>query len=619
MDPRLLKLYEAEMLHIRELGAEFAREFPKIAGRLGLDDFDCVDPYVERLLEGFAFLAARVQLKMDSEFPTLVQNLLEVVYPQVLAPTPSMAVVQFQPDLMEGDLAEGFPIPRNTALRARLIKGEQTACEFRTAHDLRLWPLEVVDMEYFSRDVVTLELPDQVRHAAAGLRIRLRVASGHEFSALSIDRLPIYLRGREELPIVLYEQLMAHSMAVLVRPTEGQAWHSVIDADHVQPMGFEPEQALIPYEHASFQGYRLLTEYFLFRERFLFVELCGIGPAIRSCDDREIDVIVLFNEATHGLSNSVNAETAVLHCTPAINLFPKRTDPIKVDRRRSEHIVIPDRIRPLDLEIFRIKRVLGINSDGREREFHPFYSMTDHTSSDDRPYYAVRRTPRVISSKQKRLGTRTSYLGSDAYISLVDRKNAPFSGDLDILSIEASCTNRDLPLQMSVGQGSTDFTLESGAPVNSIRCIAGPTRPRPSLAHAPGEMIWKFVSHLSLNYLSINDAQGTSLKEMLRLYADANDVIALKQIDGIKSLECESIIRQLPTSGPLTFGRGLRLTLTLEEEAFEGVGVYLLPAVLETFFAKYTSINSFTETVLKTDQRHEVARWPARIGRRHIL
>lgn len=619
MDPRLLKLYEAELLHIREMGAEFAREFPKVAGRLGIEGFDCADPYVERLLEGFAFLAARVQLKMDSEFPTLVQNLLEVVYPHVLAPTPSMVVAQFQPDLTEGDLAEGFPIPRDTALRARLLKGEKTACEFRTSHDLQLWPLQVVGVDYFSRDVVTLELPERVRHAEAGLRIRLRVAPGHEFAALAVDRLPIYLRGREDLPIVLYEQMMAHSFATLVRPAQSQEWHEVIDTDHVQPLGFEPEQALIPYGHASFQGYRLLTEYFLFRERFLFVELCGMGPAIRRCQDREIDIIVLFNEATHGLSNAVKADAVALHCTPAINLFPKRTDPIKVDRRRSEYMVVPDRIRPLDLEVFRINRVLGMNRDGNEREFYPFYSLSDHTARDDRPYYAIRRTPRVISSKQRRLGARTSYLGSDAYISLVDRKNSPYSGDLDLLSIQAMCTNRDLPLQMPVGQGETDFTLESGAPVNSIRCVAGPTRPRPSLAHASGEMVWKFVSHLSLNYLSINDAQGTALKEMLRLYADANDVLALKQIDGIKSLECEPIVRQLPTPGPLTFGRGLRLTLTLEEGAFEGVGVYLLPAVLEKFFAKYTSINSFTETVLRTDQRQEVARWPARIGRRHIL
>ena len=181
MDPRLLKLYEGELRHIRELGGEFAAEFPKIAGRLGMDGFECADPYVERLLEGFAFMAARVQLKMDSEFPQLIQNLLEIVYPQVLAPTPACTIAQVHPDYSSGTLAEGFTLPRHTTLRSRRTKGEQTSCEFQTAHELTLWPVEVTEAQYFSRDVATLELPDRVRHAEAGLRIRLRIAPGLKF------------------------------------------------------------------------------------------------------------------------------------------------------------------------------------------------------------------------------------------------------------------------------------------------------------------------------------------------------------------------------------------------------------------------------------------------------
>ncbi len=620
MDPRLLRLYETELQHVRELGSEFAREFPKIAGRLGIEGFECADPYVERLLESFAFLAARVQLKIDSEFPQLVQNLLEIIYPHVLAPTPSVAIVQFLPDLSEGTLTEGYSLPRGTALRGKLLKGEQTACEFRTAHDVTLWPLEIVRAEYFSRDVANLELPDRVRHAEAGLRLRLRIAPGHQFDSLAIENLPIYLRGREEVPMSLYEQLRTQVMAVLVQPTEdNQSWHELIESQAVQPLGFTPQESLIPYEYASFDGYRLLTEYFLFRERYLFVEISGLGPALRRNTENEVDVIVLFNKSTWGLSSAISAENVSLYCTPAVNLFPRRVDPIRIDRRRPEHLVVPDRTRPLDLEVFRLKRVCGVNVDGSEREFHPFYSLTDHSNDDERAYYAVRCTPRVVSSKQRKFGTRSTYLGSDAYISLVDRKSAPYSGDLQMLVVDALCTNRDLPLQMPVGQGKTDFNLESGAPVNAVRCVSGPTRPRPSFAHAPGEMIWKLISHLSLNYLSINDQEATALREILRLYVDSNDVIALNQIDGIKSVESEPIIRPIPTTGPLTFGRGLRITLTLDEEAFEGIGVYLIGAVLEAFFAKYTSINSFTETVLCTTQRQEIARWPVRTGLRHTL
>jgi type VI secretion system protein ImpG len=268
--------------------------------------------------------------------------------------------------------------------------------------------------------------------------------------------------------------------------------------------------------------------------------------------------------------------------------------------------------------------VVGIGSGTEiKQEFYPFYSLTDSSPETQRAYYAIRRTPRLISRKQHKFGTRTSYLGSEMYISLVDRRNAPYSSELQLLAIEVLCTNRDLPLQLPLGVGATDFSLEIGAPVNSVRCITGPTPPRPSLAHAPGEMVWKLLSHLGLNYLSITgegaDRGAGALREMLRLYGDSGDATVQKQIDGIRSIDSAPIIRQLTTSGPLTFGRGLEVRITFDEDSFEGVGIYLLGAVLEQFFAKYVCINSFTETVLRTLQRQEVMRWPTRIGRRHIL
>jgi type VI secretion system protein ImpG len=625
MDPRLLKHYDNELRHIRELGSEFARDFPKIAGRLGLDSFECSDPYVERLLEGFAFLAARVQLKMDSEFPQLVQNLLEIVYPHFLAPMPSMGIVRFDPDVGKSGLAEGYAIPRGTVLRGKLVKGEQTACEYRTAHNLELWPLEVARVDYFSRDVAAIELPSSVRDAVAGLRLRLRVAPGHRFKSLAIENLPFYIQGREELPVTLFEQCLAHAEAVLVNPVaEEETWHELLSKDIVRPLGFDPKQALLPYQLASFQGYRLLSEYFAFRERYLFIELAGIGPALRRCAGSEVDVILLFNRSEAGFTHAVDKSNVVLYCSPVVNLFPKRTDPVHVDNRKSEYHIVPDRTRPLDLEIYQVSRVIGMGSGAEHKqEFFPFYSLTDESAEETRGYYAIRRTPRIVSRKQQKFGTRTSYLGSETYVSLVDRRNAPYSSDLQLLAVETLCTNRDLPLQLPLGTGTSDFSLEIGAPVNSVRCITGPTPPRPSLAHAPGEMIWKLVSHLGLNYLSLTgegaEEGAGALREMLRLYADSGEATVQKQIDGVRTIRSEPIIRQLSTNGPLTFGRGMEVTLTFDEDSFEGVGVYLLGAVLEQFFSKYVSINSFTETVLRTMQRQEVMRWPTRIGRRHIL
>ncbi len=459
----------------------------------------------------------------------------------------------------------------------------------------------------------------------AGLRIRLRIAPGHRFDSLAIENLPFYIQGREELPITLCEQCLAHTEALLVNPvSEEETWHEVLDKSNIRPLGFKSNQALLPYELPSFHGYRLLSEYFAFHERFLFVELANIGPALRRCAGSEVDVILLFTRSEVGISHAVDKNNIALYCTPAINLFPKRTDPVHLDNRKSEHHVVPDRTRPLDLEIYNVSRVIGLGSGAEQhQEFYPFYSLTDETVDEHRHYYAMRRTPRVISRKHQKFGTRTSYLGSEVYISLVDRNNAPYSSDLQLLAVEATCTNRDLPLQMPIGVGASDFSLEIAAPVNAVRCVTGPTPPRPSLAHAPGTMIWKLLSHLGLNYLSItgdgSDHDASTLRELLSLYSDHNDPRTQKQITGVQSVCTEPIIRQLSSGGPLTFGRGLEITLTFDDDSFEGVGVFLLGAVLEQFFAKYVSINSFTETVLRTVQRQEVMRWPTRIGRRHIL
>ena len=625
MDPRLLRHYDTELRHIREMGAEFARDYPKIAGRLGLEGFACADPYVERLLESFAFMAARVQLKMDSEFPQLVQNLLEIVYPHFLAPTPSMAIVRFEPDFTEGTLAEGYEIPRGTVLRGKVVKGEHTACEYRTAHDVKLWPIEISEAKYFSRDAVTLELPREVRNAEAGLRIRLKVAPGHEFKELAIEDLTFYLQGREELPVALYEQCVAHARAIFITPVEEEpSWQMLLDKEHVHAVGFERDEAMLPYTEASFQGYRLLSEYFALRERFQFVKLTGLGEAIRRCDTNEVDVSILFDRSERALSNSIDKSNLELFSTPAANLFTRRLDPVQIDSRKSEHHIVPDRTRPLDLEVYRVTRVVGLAANAEEsEEFHPFYSLTDHGAGEHRAYYAIRRAPRVISTTQKKYGTRTSYLGSEMYISLVDRYNAPYKTDLQLLSIEAYCTHRDLPLQMPVGVGASDFSLEIGAPVEAVRCIAGPTPPKPSQAHAPGETVWKLLSHLGLNYLSLTNEDpfkgASSLREMLHLYADSRDSAVQKQIDGIIEIDSRPIVRRVPLPGPIAFGRGLEITITLDEELFEGVGVFLLASVIEQFFAKYVSINSFTETVLRTKQRQEIMRWPTRIGRRHTL
>jgi type VI secretion system protein ImpG len=628
LDPRFLELYNEELRFIREMGGEFAAQFPKVASRLGLDSFECADPYVERLLEGFAFLAARVQLKIDSEFPRFTNHLLECVYPHFLAPTPSMAMVRFRPDMTEGSLAEGYRIPRNTSLRSLLRKGDTTPCIYRTADDLTIWPIEVEHGEYVGSPGLLPELnfPGEPP-LKSGVRLRLKVNAGLKFSELSLDALAIYLRGKDAIPMRLYEHLQANVVGLAARPansTKKSDW-IVWDKSHIEALGFRPEQALLPVGQRSFDGYRLLHEYFSFPQRFMVVRLTGLKRVVRRTLDTGLDLVILFDRADPALETQVTGDSFHLHCVPAINLFPKRMDRVHLSHKAHEYHVVPERTRPMDFEVFGVDSVVGYGKAVEpEQEFLPFYSAT-HPAFHAPPhaYYSLRREKRMLSSRRQRrnIGPRSSYVGSEVFLSLVDAEQAPVSTELRQLGIEALCTNRDLPLLMSLGSGSTDFTWDFSGPVDSVRCVSGPSKPRPSPAE--GDAHWRLISHLTLNYLSLinsGESKGAeALRELLGLYAFLNESQVRKEVEGLVSVASAPIYRRIAASGGSAFGRGLEIAVEFDEAMFEGTGCFLLGAVLDQFFSKYVSINSFTETLVRTVERGEVKRWPMRSGRRHLL
>jgi type VI secretion system protein ImpG len=631
-NPRLLRYYSQELQHLREMGGEFAAQYPKIAGRLGLEGFDCADPYVERLLEGFSFLAARVQMKIDAEFPRFTQHLSELVYPHFLAPTPSMAVVQLQPDLANPALNVGYQVPRGSSMRSVLGKDDATACEYRTAHALTLWPVELAEARFFTHGGtiagaagLDLALPPGVK---AGLRLRLRTTNGAPFHTLALDKLTLYLRGGDDLPGRILEKLLGSVEGVLVLPAGASAarpaaWHKMLPKTALQPRGFAEDDALLPSGQRSFQGYRLLQEYFAFAQRFLFVEVGGLGPAVRACAERELDIIVLLNRGDARLEQTLDASHFALNCTPAINLFQRRADRINLSGEQYEYHVLADRTRPMDFEVHQVDSVTGYGSGAdAEQAFHPLYSARDlGAAGPEQAFYQVRREPRVLSQRQRARGPRSSYIGSETFIAIVDAAEAPYRHNLRQLGLVVWCTNRDLPLAMPLGLGKTDFILDDGGPIQSIRALAGPSQPFPSFAE--GSVAWRLINQLSLNYLSLVDSdpdQGAhALRELLALYCHPLDVNAQRQVEGVRSITSKAVTRRMPTPGPITFGRGLEITVTLDDAAFEGAGEFVLGGVLSHFFAQYVSINAFTETVIRTVGRGEIMRWPARGGACAIL
>ena len=624
MDPRLLRYYEDELQYIRKMGAEYAEEYPKIAARLSLQGLECADPYVERLLEGFAFLAARVHLKLDAEYPRIAQHLLEIVCPHYLAPTPSMAVVQLQPSLSEGALAAGFVVPRGTALRSARRGAEAEPCEYRTAQDVTLWPVEIVEASYGPS---TREWAGTGRAGGAAaravLRLRLHATAGLTFDQIALDHLVLYLRGGGDIPWRLHEEILAAGVGVVLQPGRQNRPPVALAGSSIRRRGFGDEEAVLPHGARSFQGYRLLQEYFAFPERFLFVELGGLRQALAGVNEPEVEVGVLLSRYDAALQSVVDASNVALYCTPAVNLFPMQADTIHLSEAQTEYHVVADRSRSIDYEIYDVLQVEGTGSSGaRPQRFVPFYGSPERQSaSPELAYFTTYRQPRRLSERERHRGARSNYVGSEVFLQIVDAREAPFRSDLRQLALKVRCTNRDLPLHLVTGQGRTDFTLQIGAPVEAVRCVSGPSAPAPSFAE--GEIGWRLINHLSLNYLSLVDTsaeQGAgALREILSLYDPVASPSTRKQIDGVRTIASRPIVRRIHGAGPIAFGRGVEIRVTVDESAFTGVGAFLLGAVLDEFFARYVSINSFTQTVIASVDRAELMRWPPRSGRRHVL
>ena len=621
MDPRLLALYNTELAHLRETGAEFAQEFPKVAARLGMEGLDVADPYVERLMEGFAFVAARIRLKLDAEFPRFTQHLLEMVYPHQLAPTPAAAVVAFSPNFDDTGLATGVVVPRGSALRAAVSRGEQTACEFRTAHAVTLWPIELIDARYvaFAPDL-PLDRIATDRPVRGVLRLKLRCHAGLKFSDLKCDALDLHVAAPDDTAHRLYELIFGAGLGgLVVDPARPDAAPLRIAPRQVEELGFTDDEALLPYARRSFRGYRLLQEYFAFPQRFLFLRLAGLAPSFRRIDASECEIALLFDRNEPALESAVDRDAFALYATPVVNLFPRRADRIHLTDGVHEHHLVVDRARPLDFEVHTVRTVAGLGvSRDDDVSVLPFYGGHDEpVPTGQSAYFTVRREPRLLSSTQRQYGARSGYNGSEVYLGLVDPREAPYPVALQQLAVEVLATNRDLPLLLPIGTLGT-MSLQDTLPITGVKVLRGPSRPRGALAD--GERGWRLVNHLSLNHLSILDrADGggvTALRELLGLYADPGDPASRRQVDAITRVASSPVVRRLPVPGPIAFGRGLAIELALDELAFPGGGAFLFGSVLEKFFARYVSMNAFTQTTLSSESRGRVGAWPPRVGAR---
>ena len=434
-----------------------------------------------------------------------------------------------------------------------------------------------------------------------------------------MDRLQIYLGSAAGNSWPLLELLCTQVQGIVARSTDRRAdWHLPLPEGRIVQKGFSRDEALLPVPARVFDGYRLLQEFFAMPERFRFVELQGLRPALQKAEGSELDLYIPLREGMRDIAPVVMPEVFQLNCIPAVNLFEKRCDRVRMTVRDTEHQVVPNRTAGLDFEIYALKKVTGISGEGADDvEFRPFYSADDFTAAGEThpAYYTLKRRMRERSEKERLRGVRSSYLGSEVYLTLVDRSQAPYGPDLEQLAVQALCTNRDLPLLLATGNENV-FHLPEGGPVRQINLPISPTRPHPSLGQ--GDTAWRLISHLSLNYVSIADSgrgnAAEALRELVGLYAPLGNRVTEKQLEGIVSVSSRPIVRRMSDEILSTAVRGMEISIGFDESFFEGSNIYALGAVLERFFHGYASINSFTETVLTTEKRGEIARWRPQKG-----
>lgn len=623
MDPRLLRYYNQELRYLREMGADFAREFPKIASRLGIEGLEVADPYVERLLEGSAFLAARVQLKLDAEYPQLAQRLLQMVCPNLSAPVPSMLVAQLQPQ-PDPNLLRGAVLPRGTALTGPAGSLSSTRCEFRSAQDVTLTPLNVLSAEYFinAADLSLSSLPTKER-PRSGVRIRLGLPAGQSVDQLVLNQFRFYLGGLTDIGFKLQEMIIGASCGVLIGPPgrAGEGKRVWLEPESIHEVGYGDDEAMLPVTQRGLSGVRLMQEYFAFPQRFMFFDIKGVQAALSACTGQEVEIVILFSRQGEGLEGVVDAGNFALHCVPAINLFPKRADRVAVDDSTFEFHVVPERAAPTDFEVHSIVNVEGITKANESVPFFPLFATPRGAPSGHQAYWDVLRQPRLPSEKVKREGPRSGYVGSEVFITLVDAKEAPYPEALRQLSLQVTCTNRDLPIFMPLSGSGGGLTLNVSAPVQAVQVMAGPSRPLSSLRD--GSAAWQLLNLLSLNYLSIVDTDAETgaqaLRELMGLFAMAADAATRRQIDGLRSVATKPIVRRHPVPGPVAFARGIEVQLTVDELSFEGDSAFLFASVLHHYLARHVSMNSYVQTSLNSLTRGQLMRWQPAKGARAVL
>lgn len=591
MVDELLPHYERELTYLRRLSGEFSARYPKIAGRLLMSGETVDDPHVERMIESFAFLAARIHRKLDDEFPQVTDALLQVLYPHYLRPFPSASIAHFDGGSQLVQLSQSTLIPRGTLLNTRAVKNVE--CRFRTAYDVELAPI-AIDSAGFDSAVLALNLPPAGAKANSAIRIDIAALSDQAgFDLLALSKLRMFLNGEPSLVSAIREALCSRVLCVTA-DCDGET-SVTLDSSCIEAVGFSSEESLVEQDARSHPAYRILLEYFAFPDKFNFVDIDLRGLRRRVARRvRNIRLGMLLgggveHDASNKLLERLTLDNFALFCTPVVNLFAQAAEPVRVTHRSEAYPLIVDSRRPQAHEIYSVERVTRISRDAdgeRFTEFRPFYALRHgEKSSANGCYWHLYR--REFESDET---------SPQIEIALVDAEFLPAKVDAETLSIDLVCTNRDLPAQLPFGLAEGDLFAEGGSAVRRIRMLRKPTRSH--RFNRKRGVQWRLISHLSLNHLSLSGQGIETLQEALRLYDISESATARRQIEALEAIEQKTCVARVNGNPFPSFVRGIEVRLTLDESGFVGSGLHLFAQVLDRFFGLYVQANSFTQLIL---------------------
>jgi type VI secretion system protein ImpG len=612
MSQLLLPYYEHELLFIRRMAGEFAERYPERAGALRLGATGSEDPHVERLIQAFALIAGRIQRKIHDEFPEITEALLDLLYPHYLHPIPSMAMVQFQLDPDQGTVSAGYPLAKGTMLTSPAGEGEP--CRFRTCYPVQVRPLQITSGAFSRSANIAGGLPGS--EAPYAIRIGIKSMGGVPLSKLKLADLRFFLAGDGQAAHTLYEILLKFVSHVFVRFTDIQSRKRsvALPPGCLVEVGFRDEEAMLPYSDRSFQGYRLLHEYFSFPQKFLLFDIQKLDTLPQDQLGDHMEIVILVNEFQRDdrvafLEHAVSSDTFQLHCTPVINLFDRCSDPIRLTQTETEYRIVPDVHAPMACEVYSVNKVTSVVPYSEEPvEYRPFYSFRHgEEAAGQRAFWRATRRP----------SERNGDAGTEVFLSLVDLKFDPCLPPVEAVTVHVTCTNRDMAGRLHCSANWGELEMESGE-LLKVRVLQGPTKAiRPAMG---GSLQWRLISHLGLNHLSIVEGGVEALRDLLALYNFGDNPGVARQILGLTDVRSRRKMARVNSEHGFVFCPGIDVEAEFDEEEFAGSGAFLLASVLERFLGLYCSVNSFSQFSVKTRQRKGVVwAWPPRSGEQIVL